>query len=202
MIVACLVVWGALLTSSGSVPVVMSTSRCYDVPVKADFDVQKFMGLWKVHELFPTVYLEGVSCPTMTFTQKSDNYDIIDVIITGIVDVIFFGRSIWRSKVEYDGVATIINSTLPAQWSVTYGGQPEYDANNVNFYVVSTDYHTYAIVYSCTQPSPILDIKIETAYILVRDIQNPPTILGSLKYSLRSWGVNTTNFIPANNKHC
>ncbi|CAL1544154.1 unnamed protein product [Lymnaea stagnalis] len=173
--------------------VIMTPGVCPDPPTQSNFDIKRFLGIWNVYECFDTPYIFGMTCVQMVFTQEDDQTQYIRMQIRGLRDVEFFGHSIWRSSVEYDGVGTVINSTYPAEWSVLFGGQPEFDRDNVNYYVLSTDYDSFAVVYGCVRPSPIA-IKIETAMILTREPNVKPKTLDFLKYNMKSWGIDTKYF--------
>lgn len=130
-----------------------------DVAVANNFDLDKYLGLWYEAEKYPFVFEVAGKCITATY-GKMENGDVSVV-----------NRQINRftgNEGKVSGTATIIS---PGKLSVKFDSLPS-PANNLeaNYWILDTDYTTFAVVYSCKDLSGLMSGKM--VWILTRE-QNP-----------------------------
>ena len=87
------------------------------------------------------------------------------------------------------GVATVPDKNEPNRLKVRFPGSPFPG----NYDVISTDYTSYTLIYSCQQIIPFL-LKYELIWILARERTLSDSSIYNLKGLLRNQGVNVNDF--------
>ncbi|XP_038206911.1 uncharacterized protein LOC119828740 [Zerene cesonia] len=111
-----------------------------NIPVVADFDVEKYSGTWYQIERYPQRFESG-DCTGARYTLNGDVVTLLNwQRIDGVLDTI-------------EGNATIISTDGSAKLRVTLPSRaPNASPNQVStmdLYVLTTDYNTYSLAYSC-----------------------------------------------------
>ncbi|CAL1544153.1 unnamed protein product [Lymnaea stagnalis] len=190
----------ATLAASANAFLVMSLGKCPDIPIKEDLDLNQYLGKWYSYENFDAPFQFGLSCITANYSIRPDGN--IKVLNGGVKKLKIFGRTVMRTPTNIEGEARIVNSDRPAGLAVKFPGQPDMgDNNKANYNIISTDYRTYSLVYSCSQPT-LLPVKVEFVWILTRERGVRPDNINALKTNLRVYGVKTENFKPVDNTEC
>ncbi|GFO13240.1 apolipoprotein d [Plakobranchus ocellatus] len=70
-----------------------------------------------------------------------------------------------------------------------------------NYSIVSTDYRTYAVVFSCT-PIPGRNLNMHGAWILTRVRGVPPSNLNRLEAALKNSKVSVSSFTVSGQSNC
>ncbi|KAH9515078.1 hypothetical protein Btru_019143 [Bulinus truncatus] len=179
--------------------IVMTPGNCPDIPLKQNLDVNQYMGKWYTSESFPAPFQAGMSCITAEYSLNSNG--TVRVKNTGVREVKFFGKTIFRSNSSIVGEAKIMNSSQPAGLHVQFPGQPDFDKNKPNYLVLDTDYTNYSLVYSCSKPISIFP-KAEIAWILARTPGVKPLQTTQLKALLTSYGVDVKYFKRIDFSNC
>ncbi|KAG4072240.1 hypothetical protein HA402_005962 [Bradysia odoriphaga] len=139
------------------------------VAVADDFDVVRYMGRWYEQDKYPFIIQFGGKCATATYALRDD----------GIVSVL--NRQIDR----FNETENIANGTAilesPGKLIVNFApvpipGQPS------NYWILDTDYDSYAVVFSCVQIVPGF-IYTTNAWVLTR-ARNPPQTLLRTAYDV------------------
>ncbi|KAI8424832.1 hypothetical protein MSG28_006760 [Choristoneura fumiferana] len=106
------------------------------VQVVTDFDVERYMGLWYDIESYPQDFQNG-TCSTATYTLTSDGVEVYNTqVIDETLDDIY-GLAVPEFE---DGQAKLI-VTFPIAGTDFTITSP--------YWVLTTDYNNYALVYSC-----------------------------------------------------
>ncbi|XP_042900923.1 apolipoprotein D [Parasteatoda tepidariorum] len=131
----------------------ISGGGCPDVPVKQNFDVNKYVGVWYEIEKYPMPFESGLKCITANYTAKDDYVVVVNA-----------GISERTGKVQsIEGKATIPDKNVPSKLKVKFNYMPF----KSNYWVLDTDYDEYSVVYSCF--SVLHLFKTEFVWILSRE---------------------------------
>ncbi|XP_037312335.2 gamma-glutamyl hydrolase-like [Pungitius pungitius] len=158
--------------------------ECPQPPVQRDFDVSKYMGTWYEIERLPAVFERG-TCNQATYSPLADG-----TVKVRNAELLSNGK---RSTIE--GVAKVINPSEPAILGVSFfKGVPD-----APYWVLSTDYHSFSLVYSCTN---YFLFHVDYAWILARTRALADDVIGPLRHQLAAAGVNTNRLTVSNQTGC
>ena len=159
---------------------------CQDPPVQQGFDVTKYLGVWYEITKLPFVEEEGGCCITANYTLKSDGHVKVD-------NRLHHG-GINGSLQQAVGDAHAPDPSVPAKLAVTFGAPIE-----APYWVLSTDYSSYALVFSCTN---LVVYRFEYAWILSRTPIMDPALKQRLLARFRTFGVDTSAFVDTMQEGC
>nr|XP_049704849.1 uncharacterized protein LOC110376413 isoform X13 [Helicoverpa armigera] len=113
-------------------PVIFPGQCDANIPVIQNFDVSMYMGRWRLIESYYSDFQEG-TCNAATYTENDD----------GTV-------AVYNTKVVEEQLNSITGSAVLAsdgsgKFTVTFPN----GATPVEYWILGTDYHSYALVYSC-----------------------------------------------------
>ncbi|XP_042366803.1 apolipoprotein D-like [Plectropomus leopardus] len=174
-----------LLTASAVDSQSFHTGKCPQPSVQEDFDVTKYMGTWYEIEKLPAMFERG-KCNQATYTLLAD----------GTVQV-YNSELLSDGKINsIKGVASIKNSSQPAILDVSFfKGLP-----HSPYWVLSTDYQSFALVYSCIDYYGLF--HVDFAWILARARALTEDVIGQLHNELTAAGVNTNRLTVSNQTGC
>ncbi|KAK5878000.1 hypothetical protein CesoFtcFv8_025453 [Champsocephalus esox] len=159
--------------------------KCPRPPVQQDFNVAKYMGTWYEIEKLPALFEKG-TCNQATYSLLSD----------GTVKVLNAELLSNGKMNSIEGVAKVKNSTQPAILDVSFfKGVPDSP-----YWVLSTDYQSYSLVYSCTDYYG--SFHIDFAWILARTRLLNREVVSQLHDELVSAGVNINNLLVSDQAGC
>ncbi|CAG9859685.1 unnamed protein product [Phyllotreta striolata] len=173
----------SLQNTSAQIPSL--THDCPKVNVVQNFNVSAYLGKWYEQEKYPIIFELGGECITAEYTLKDDG----TVKVFNKMTVAGFPSSI-------EGSATLNSTTGEAKLVVTFNVPI---AVHSPYWVLSTDYTSYAVVWSCQD---VLVASASTAWILTRD-QNPPrSLIEKAENILKQQNISTTPLTKTNQNNC
>ncbi|XP_074478297.1 apolipoprotein D-like [Sebastes fasciatus] len=160
--------------------------KCPQLCVQEDFNVTKYMGTWYEIEKLPAIFERG-QCNQATYSLLPD----------GTVKVLN-AELLSNGKINsIEGVARVKNSSQPAILGVSFfKGVPDGP-----YWVLSTDYQSYSLVYSCSNYLGRL-FHIDFAWILARTRVLTDDVIDGLHDKLASAGVNINRLTVSNQTGC
>uniref|UniRef100_A0A3B5AYM6 Apolipoprotein D n=1 Tax=Stegastes partitus TaxID=144197 RepID=A0A3B5AYM6_9TELE len=159
-----------LLTAAATDGQSFHIGNCPQPSVQEDFNVTKYMGTWYEIEKLPAVFEKG-KCSQATYRF---HFPINSI----------------------QGVGKVENASQPAILSVGFfKGVPD-----APYWVLSTDYHSYALVYSCADYFRLF--HVDFAWILARTRELSQDVIGQLHDKLTAAGVNVNRLIVSNQTGC
>uniref|UniRef100_H2MUK0 Apolipoprotein D n=2 Tax=Oryzias latipes TaxID=8090 RepID=H2MUK0_ORYLA len=173
-----------LCALSASAQVIMP-GRCPDAAVQEKFDAAAYLGKWYEIQKLPNSFQKG-QCSTAQYSLQSP----------GVVGVL--NRELLNNGTIYALNGTAKPSpTEPAKLMVTFfeNSPPS------PYWVLSTDYNNFALVYSCTD---LELIHTDFVWILSRTPTLPQETLEKLQNILTSIGVTVDKLLATNQdlKYC
>jgi len=128
--------------------------RCPDVQLQENFDVAKYMGKWYEMERYFASFELFSSCVTADYSLDGDR---VIVNNTGRYPILGYYTVV--------GDAIQPDQNNPAKLAVSFAESPTPESRG-DYWVVSTDYESYTIVWSCSQ---IYFWNTQFAWVLTRD---------------------------------
>jgi len=158
---------------------------CPRPSVQEDFNVTKYMGTWYEIERLPAAFEKG-KCNQATYSLLTDgtvNVRNAELLSNGKISSI-------------EGTAKVKDSSQPAILSVSFfKGVPD-----APYWVLSTDYQSYALVYSCSDYFGLL--HVDFAWILARTRVLTDAVIIQLHDKLAAAGVNINRLTVTNQSGC
>ncbi|XP_030259342.1 apolipoprotein D-like [Sparus aurata] len=170
----------ALLSVLAANAQVIMPGRCPKPAVQENFDAARYLGTWYDIQRLPHSFQKG-ECSTATYSLKSPG-------VVGVLNRELLADGTINS---ISGSAMAKDPSQPAKLSVSFF---EY-APPAPYWVLSTDYNNYSLVYSCTDLGVL---HVEFAWIMSRQPTMPEETLEELKGTLSSIGVRVDKLLSSN----
>ncbi|XP_041823617.1 apolipoprotein D-like [Melanotaenia boesemani] len=158
---------------------------CPDLITQENFNVTKYMGTWYEVEKLPAVFEKG-RCIQATYSLLPDGTVRVhneELLSGGTINSIM-------------GVAEVTDPSQPAILSVRFfKGVPE-----SSYKILSTDYQSYALVYSCSDFFGLF--YIDFAWILARTRTMSEDMLSKLRDKMTAAGVDVNHLTVTNQTAC
>ncbi|XP_019958753.2 apolipoprotein D-like isoform X2 [Paralichthys olivaceus] len=158
---------------------------CPQPSVQENFNVTKYMGTWYEAEKLPARFERG-KCVQATYSLLADGTVRVhnaELLPNGKINSI-------------EGVARVKDPSHPAMLDVSFfKGVPD-----APYWVLSTDYQSYALVYSCSDYFSLF--HIDFAWILARTRALPEDVVGRLHDELTAAGVDVNRLTVTNQTGC
>ncbi|XP_038111828.1 apolipoprotein D-like [Culex quinquefasciatus] len=130
---------------------IVALGACPKVPQVADFNPQRYGGLWYEQEKYPFIFELGGKCVTAEYSLSADN--TITVVNRQISTITGNEQKIFGSA------RRVGPSKLLVKFPMTFNIEAPYE-------VLDTDYSNYAVVYSCNNLGLV---HTKVVWILTRD---------------------------------
>ncbi|XP_058804288.1 apolipoprotein D-like isoform X2 [Phymastichus coffea] len=120
---------------------VILPGKCPAVSVKSDFDVQQYIGRWFEQRRYFAIFQFGLQCVTATYS--ANNNGTVNIVNQGTYPLIGVKPSITGlayAKTAEKAKLSVIFPSLPVHVEGSY-------------WILDTDYISYAVVWSCTNIS-------------------------------------------------
>ncbi|XP_051482932.1 apolipoprotein D [Apus apus] len=158
---------------------------CPDPPVQEDFDIHKYLGIWYEIEKLPSGFEKG-SCIQANYSLKENGkFKVInkELLSSGKVN-------------EVEGEIMHMDVKEPAKLGVRFN----WFMPSAPYWVISTDYENYSLVYSCT--NILWLFHMDYAWILSRAPDMHPETVEHLKSVLQSYKIDTEKMMPIDQLNC
>ncbi|CAD7014849.1 unnamed protein product [Ceratitis capitata] len=158
-----------------------------NVEVQCDFKVEPYLGTWYEYAKYPVFFETGGKCITAEYTLKEDGdvgvvNSMIDTKTKKITDIVGYAVPVENAKLK-----------------VTFPVSTSFNATS-NYWVLSTDYTSYSVVYSC-QPSQD-DAHSVTVWILTRERQPSADLIAKAENILTQNGVSLSELTVTDQSDC
>ncbi|XP_074860645.1 apolipoprotein D [Carettochelys insculpta] len=161
-----------------------SWGPCPEPVVQENFDVTKYLGQWYEIEKLPACFEKGICIQANYSLKENGKIKVLNQ------QVLSDGRV---SQIEGEAIQA---DKEPAKLSVRFHWFMRYSP----YWVLSTDYENYTVVYSCTCILRLF--HIDFAWILARTRQLQPETVERLKNLLLSYNVKTKKMTPTDQMNC
>ncbi|XP_063318879.1 apolipoprotein D-like [Pelmatolapia mariae] len=154
--------------------------RCPVPAVQEKFDAARYLGKWHEIQRLSNSFQKG-QCSTATYSLQSPGVVGVlnkELLPDGTIDSI-------------NGTAKAASSSEPAKLLVTFFENTPPSP----YWVLSTDYDNFALVYSCTEME---SLHGEFIWILSRNPTLPKETLEELQSILSSFGASVENLLDTN----
>nr|ACQ58641.1 Apolipoprotein D precursor [Anoplopoma fimbria] len=157
---------------------------CPNPKVQPDFNLQQYQGKWYEIEKLPASFEKG-KCIEANYALRKD----------GTIQVL--NAQLYKGKVSVaEGTAVIRDLNEPAKLGVSFSYFSPYSP----YWVLTTDYNSSSVVYSCTS---ILNIfHIDFAWILSRSRFPQPETVEFAKDLLTNEGIDLCKMKPTDQTDC
>ncbi|XP_059901160.1 apolipoprotein Db [Gadus macrocephalus] len=169
-------------------PLVSSQSyhwgACPDPKIQPNFNIEKYLGTWYEIEKLPASFERG-KCIEANYNTRPD----------GTIQVL--NSQFYKQKFRtVEGTAVIPDPREPARLKVSFS----YFTPYAPYWVLTTDYSTVAVVYSCTDVLHLF--HIDFAWILSRSRFVQPQTVQYAKQLLAGEGVDVYRMKPTDQLGC
>ncbi|XP_071751516.1 apolipoprotein D-like [Centroberyx gerrardi] len=157
---------------------------CPTASVEKDFNITEYMGTWYEIEKLPAVFERG-KCVQATYSLLSDGTVSVrnaELLSNGKINSI-------------EGVARVKDPSQPAILAVSF-----FKGIEDPYWVLSTDYRSYALVYSCSNYLGLF--HIDFAWILARTRALTDDIISQQRDKLAAAGVDINRLTVSNQTGC
>ncbi|KAM9349454.1 apolipoprotein D-like [Symphorus nematophorus] len=159
---------------------VIMPGRCPKPAVQENFDAARYLGTWYDIQRLPHTFQKG-ECSTATYSLKSPG-------VVGVLNRELLADGTINS---ISGTAVAKNPSEPAKLAVSFFE----NSPRAPYWVLSTDYDSYSLVYSCTDLGVL---HVEFAWIMSRQPTMPEEKLEELHSTLSSIGVRVDKLLTTN----
>ncbi|XP_067109621.1 apolipoprotein Da, duplicate 2 [Osmerus mordax] len=148
------------------------SGKCPNPPVQANFDTARYLGRWYEIQKLPAVFQKG-ECSQATYSLQSPGVVAVlneELLDDGTINAI-------------SGTAMAMDPAEPAKLGVSFfeGSPPS------PYWVLSTDYDSYTLVYACTDFLGLL--HVDFSWIMSRERTLSADTVEELRSILRSHGI-------------
>ncbi|XP_039757924.1 uncharacterized protein LOC120632183 [Pararge aegeria] len=117
-------------------PVIFRGQCDVNIPVMKNFNATAYMGLWHNIQSYPSISQAG-SCNNARYTLKDGFVDVFNTQVVG------------EQLLSINGVARVASADGSAKLTVNFPIAGTDSVSTANYWVLDTDYESYALVYSC-----------------------------------------------------
>ncbi|XP_017465555.1 PREDICTED: apolipoprotein D-like [Rhagoletis zephyria] len=158
-----------------------------DVTVQSNFNVSAYLGVWYEYAKYPVYFEADGKCVKAEYTLK-DNGEVgvvnsmINVTDNELTDIVGYAVEVENAKLK-----------------VTFPVTPAFNATT-NYWVLSTDYVNYSVVYSCQTAGGSSHYTI--VWILTREQSPSEEFITKAKDVLTQNGVSLSELVVTDQSNC
>ncbi|XP_078265995.1 apolipoprotein D-like [Rhinoraja longicauda] len=173
-----------------------SSNLCPNVEIQQNFTLRKYLGIWHEIERLPTHFVSG-QCVSEKYTLDDGGWIKLNTV----------ERLENGSLQHYEGdlVPTTLNVTATLQYKSGLPFQSIPDLSEFSFVpyiVLSTNYTSYSLVYSCVPKIPFHWGFAEYAWILARERHLPEKVILDLHKILEKNNIPFEEMIKTHQENC
>ncbi|XP_032887908.1 apolipoprotein D-like isoform X1 [Amblyraja radiata] len=174
----------------------LSKTPCTEVESQQNFTLSEYMGVWHEIERLPTHFVSG-ECVTEKYSLQTN----------GWIKLTTMERLENGSLQYYQGelAPTRLNVTATLQYrsGLPFISIPEMaEFSFVPYIILSTDYTSYSLVYSCFQQRMFSWSRVEYAWILSRERHLPEDVINHLHEILEKYKIQADEMVKSPQENC
>ncbi|XP_023024212.1 apolipoprotein D [Leptinotarsa decemlineata] len=178
----------AILTFTGTYAQTLLDGKCPSVNVVQNFDVEKYMGKWFEQEKYPFFHETGGKCISAEYSLNPNG---TVKVLNSKIDISSGNSS------SAEGNARLASDTGEAKLLVQFPSNPV--KREAPYWVLSTDYNTYSIVWSCGE---MKSSSIRFLWILTRERNPKKEIIEKAYAILDEQNISKTYLQKTNRENC
>ncbi|XP_055708066.1 apolipoprotein D-like [Phlebotomus papatasi] len=182
-VICLLVLWDS---ATGQFP---TFGRCPDYAPVADFDKERFLGMWYEQERYFTLTDLASKCTSIYYERRADNKLYAN---NGVVNRLTNVQRI------VSGQLTLFGRGTTGKFNVRYTNTPI--AYDTTYNVLDTDYDGYAVLYSCSSVIPFG--HTDFVWLMTRDRLPAGDVLQRAYGTLDKYKISRTFFVETDQKDC
>ncbi|GAV03013.1 ApoD6 [Ramazzottius varieornatus] len=160
--------------------------RCPVVPVKTDFQPDRYLGVWYEIRKYFSISDYGLNCSKTNVTKLGTNLYRLDNSATGL------DKNGNKTALNTSAAAYAPNPSIPAKLSVLFGKSAYSPASD--YWIVDSDYTNFTIVWSCRNVASGL-LHNAHAWVISRNITGfSPEVEAKIDASLSKSNIDSTLF--------
>ncbi|KAF7990299.1 hypothetical protein HCN44_000104 [Aphidius gifuensis] len=162
---------------------------CPDVKTVSSIDLSRYAGRWYEAMRFFTVFELTGKCVTADYTLIDSN-GTVNVVNSQI-------STLTNKRSSIEGTAEIVDLAEPGKLKVTFPSVPI--KNSGSYWVLGTDYDSYAAVWSCTS---LKIANLQFGWILTREKNPPESVIQKATNVFKLNDLKPSKFYKTNQLDC
>ncbi|XP_065345961.1 insecticyanin-A-like [Cloeon dipterum] len=152
---------------------------CPETKPVAEFDIDRFLGTWYENQRYFSLAEVATRCGKIEYMKSGDKFVAANTVTSSITGV---------SRV-LKGELRVASDSKEGRLAIRYDQVPVV-GYNTEYNVVATDYDSYAILWSCSNPVPYL-LTAQNAWLMTREAVPDSAVLKIADAEFQKLGIST-----------